>query len=296
MNQPELGKTILELRKSKGLTQIELAESCNLSLRTIQRIESAKVTPRGHTIRTIFSYLDYDSNNLSTNNLSYINIERQDSTKNWLEQLFSYLKELFNLKTNTMKKLSVMSFILALVVIGIFLKTNQAEAQKIKGWFLAGSEPGSYTIGLDKTIYKSGASSAFIESTNKEIKGFGTLMQTSSAMEYLGKRIKMTAFIKSENVSNWAGMWLRVDSKQKKILSFDNMQNRPIKNSTDWTKYEIVLDVPNESGSLNFGILLGGTGKVWFDTIKFEVVDRLNTELTSKNIVNTKPKNLDFSQ
>jgi transcriptional regulator with XRE-family HTH domain len=41
MKQPKLGKKILELRQSRGLTQSELAENCNLSLRTVQRIESA---------------------------------------------------------------------------------------------------------------------------------------------------------------------------------------------------------------------------------------------------------------
>lgn len=52
MKQPELGKKILELRHSKGLTQNELAEKCNLSIRTIQRIELGEVIPRSFTIKT----------------------------------------------------------------------------------------------------------------------------------------------------------------------------------------------------------------------------------------------------
>ena len=54
MEQPELGKKILALRLAKGLTQNELAEKCNISLRTIQRIESADVTPRSYTTKVIF--------------------------------------------------------------------------------------------------------------------------------------------------------------------------------------------------------------------------------------------------
>ena len=51
-------------------------------------------------------------------------------------------------------------------------------------------------------------------------------MQTCDAGDYLGKRIKMTGYIKSENVTDWAGMWFRVDSKTEyEILSFDNMQD-----------------------------------------------------------------------
>ncbi|RPI42505.1 MAG: XRE family transcriptional regulator, partial [Bacteroidetes bacterium] len=60
MTQPELGKKIAELRKSRGLTQEQLVEKCNLSVRTLQRIESGEVKPRGHTLRVIFEALEYD--------------------------------------------------------------------------------------------------------------------------------------------------------------------------------------------------------------------------------------------
>jgi len=46
MNQPDLGKKIAELRKAKGLTQEELVEKCNLSVRTLQyqRLPFLKIT------------------------------------------------------------------------------------------------------------------------------------------------------------------------------------------------------------------------------------------------------------
>ncbi len=57
MTQPELGNKISELRLAKGLTQTELAESCNVSLRTIQRIEAAEVIPRAYTVKQIIEAL-----------------------------------------------------------------------------------------------------------------------------------------------------------------------------------------------------------------------------------------------
>jgi transcriptional regulator with XRE-family HTH domain len=60
MRQPDLGRKISELRKAKGLTQEELVEKCNISVRTLQRIESGDVTPRSYTIKTILAALDYD--------------------------------------------------------------------------------------------------------------------------------------------------------------------------------------------------------------------------------------------
>ena len=85
---------------------------------------------------------------------------------------------------------------------------NDVVTQSVPGWFKAGSKPNSYKVGIDKTIFKSGGSSAFMASTEAMIDGFGTLMQSCGAQDYLGKRGRMTAYIKSENVTNWAGMWM----------------------------------------------------------------------------------------
>lgn len=60
MRQPDLGRKIAELRKAKGLTQEELVDMCNISVRTIQRIETGEVTPRSYTVKTILVALDAD--------------------------------------------------------------------------------------------------------------------------------------------------------------------------------------------------------------------------------------------
>jgi transcriptional regulator with XRE-family HTH domain len=67
MQQPELGQKIVELRKGKGLTQEELVDMCNISVRTLQRIESGEVTPRSYTVKTILDALDYDISKISEN-------------------------------------------------------------------------------------------------------------------------------------------------------------------------------------------------------------------------------------
>jgi len=64
MKQPALGQKILELRQAKGFTQEELVEQCNISVRTIQRIEAGETMPRVYTIKTILSALDRDLDDL----------------------------------------------------------------------------------------------------------------------------------------------------------------------------------------------------------------------------------------
>ncbi len=290
MKQPELGEKILELRLAKRLTQTELAEKCNISLRTIQRIESNDVSPRSFSIKTIFSVLDYNSDSIIINNQNEKSVDGFDF---WFQKIKAFLKNLFNLKKNTMKKLSFLS---VLIVLFIFLGKPQSNAQSINGWTKAGSKPLSYEVGFDKNNAKKGKKSAYIESIDHEIKGFGTLMQSCDAKNYLGKKIKLTAFIKSEDVANRAGMWLRVDSKfAKKYLSFDNMQDRPIKGNTDWIKYEIVLNVPLESSILNYGVLINGTGKVWFDQLSIEIVGNIDSVYKSTSLPD-KPTNIDFEE
>lgn len=49
----ELGEKIATARKNKGITQQQLAESTNLTARTIQRIENGQSIPRAFTITAI---------------------------------------------------------------------------------------------------------------------------------------------------------------------------------------------------------------------------------------------------
>lgn len=64
MKQPELGSTISEIRKQRGITQKDLAESCNIDIRTLQRIETGSVTPRLSTLKLLATALSYDFNAL----------------------------------------------------------------------------------------------------------------------------------------------------------------------------------------------------------------------------------------
>ena len=68
MNQPDLGLKVTELRQQKGLTQEQLAERCEVSPRTIQRIESGEVDPRAYTIHCLGTVLEFDFGEESTSN------------------------------------------------------------------------------------------------------------------------------------------------------------------------------------------------------------------------------------
>ena len=164
-----------------------------------------------------------------------------------------------------------------------------------KGWFAAGSHPKDYEMSTDPKVTHEGKASASLKCVAAKPEGFGTLMQGFQADAYRGKRVRMSAFVKSSEVSGWSGLWMRVDgTDQGRSLAFDNMQDRAIRGTTEWTKYEVVLDVPEQAQYIAFGVLLNGAGQVWFDDFKFDVVE--------KNVATTGmkpapgPKNLNFEE
>jgi hypothetical protein len=152
-----------------------------------------------------------------------------------------------------------------------------------EGWWFYRSQT-DYKVGTDSLISQHGNRSAFLESVVENPESFITLMQTSNVKEYRGKRVKMTGYIRSVGTQDTSTMWLRIDDYDSRITSeFDNMWDRPVTGNSDWTKCEIVFDVPNAECVFNYGVILAGAGKAWFDNVSFEIVDSL-VEKTTYNL------------
>jgi hypothetical protein len=179
-----------------------------------------------------------------------------------------------------------------------FLSAHSAWAELPTGWFVAGSAPNDYEFSRDTSTAQSGQSSALIATkSGVTSNGFGTLMQIIDAENYRGARWRMSGFLKTSEVAK-AQMWMRVDGPDRKILSFDNMDSRPVHGTTPWTHYEIVLDVPANSIEIAFGFFLTqGGGKVWGDNFKFEKVDTTVPVTAPASVAPVRPKepiNADF--
>ncbi len=171
--------------------------------------------------------------------------------------------------------------------------TNGAPA----GWFMAGSKPANYQSSIDKAIIRNGQASASLKSIVPAPDGFGTLMQSISASDYVGKRVRLRAWVKSQDVGDWAGVWMRVDN-EKTTVAFDNMGNRPIKGTQTWKQCDVVLDVPDGATGIFFGILLSGSGEVWMNDVNLDIVgkDVPVTGAPQALRLPTQPTNLKFTQ
>ncbi|CAG8508091.1 3632_t:CDS:2 [Diversispora eburnea] len=141
-------------------------------------------------------------------------------------------------------------------------------------WYSAGDEQ-YYIVGVDSSI--------FYGNTIRRLSNFfGTMMQNFFPQDFLGKRVRLTSFVKSNNVTGWAGMWMRVDTNKTQTLN--NMYYRPITGTVDWKKCESILDVPNDTVSLSFGVLVHGDGEAWFNQFEFNTVDESQVLTTNYSV------------
>jgi hypothetical protein len=164
------------------------------------------------------------------------------------------------------------------------------------GWIVAGSAPKDFEFSLDSNQeWQSHKSALIAAKPGVASNGFGTLMQTINAENYRGGRWRLSGYLKTAEAVR-AQMWMRVDAANRNVASFDNMDDRPITGTTNWTRYDIVLDVPANSIDVAFGFLLTKSGKVWGSDFKLERIDTsVPVTSTGPSILPKEPLNLDFA-
>jgi hypothetical protein len=144
------------------------------------------------------------------------------------------------------------------------------------GWIAAGSRPQDYEMGIGPATGTLGAE-AFVIRAKPEGRnaGFGTLMQMHPPGRFLGKRVRLSARMKTDAVRR-AQLWMRVDGKGRSVpLAFYNMDDQPVEGSKDWERFAIVLDVAGDASAIAYGFFVsGGKGTAWMDGLTLEVVSK----------------------
>jgi hypothetical protein len=141
-------------------------------------------------------------------------------------------------------------------------------------WVMSGAKPGMYEGGLDPSIKHEGKRCFLLKTKDdKDATGeWATLMIGLEPSEYRGKRLRLSMCVKTESAA-WAAPWMRVDNEEDTV-SFDNGCKRQIHDSKDWQPWSIILDVPDDSTNIAYGVMLGGAGKVWITEPMLEEVDK----------------------
>lgn len=186
------------------------------------------------------------------------------------------------------------STILAPAVLAAALSLSPAFAADTpssppKGWYMTGTAPQQFIFGTEKCAK---SKCAFIKARNDSPSGFGTLMQMVGADRYLGKRLQLSAMLKTAGADH-AQLWMRMDGPKSEMLGFYNMDDRPVTGTTDWKRYSVVLDVPDGTKAIAFGVFLNGKGALWIQDFKLDLVGK-DVPVSISELPKT-PVNLDFS-
>ncbi len=100
-------------------------------------------------------------------------------------------------------------------------------------------------------------------------------MQQVSPQAYRGKRVRLSADIETAGVEG-AGLWMRLDGKtvddRQEQLVLDNMNDRRITGTTARRNYQVVLDVPEVTKNIAFGVMLRDGGSLEVGSFALETV------------------------
>ena len=139
--------------------------------------------------------------------------------------------------------------------------------------FWSGWGPGYEITAEDQNVYQGHGAGQI---TAQKPVDFGTMTQCFDPTDFRGKRVMYSGNLNASKIHRgWGGLWMRVDGKEKKVLAFDNMQDRGLVGTIPWAKYNIVLDVSKEATKICFGFLLSGGhhGTLFADELSFSIVD-----------------------
>jgi hypothetical protein len=184
-----------------------------------------------------------------------------------------------------MKRIPLMFLAITIWCLGFGQRTETKEQQQskvapdanmqfvspFKGWVVRAETLQDYDVGIDTQTKHGGKASAFARSkTTSGSIGVCVLRQSIMADQFRDERVRLSGWLKSENITEWAGFWLRIDGEQGVRLSLDNMQGRPIKGTGDWRRFELVLNVPHNALAISFGLVLVDKGQIWMDDLSLE--------------------------
>ena len=166
------------------------------------------------------------------------------------------------------------------------------------GWFGTGTGREHYEMGVTApgvpALIRSRTGDAGVTDQT-----FATLMQSIVAGDFRGRRLRLRAELKADDVHGAETIWMRVDGGPKRMLAFDNLEQRAVDGalhgSSDWTLREVVLDVPAEAESIHYGFYLRGSGRAWARNFELASVASDVAVTTTQRLLDH-PTNLDFSR
>ncbi|NLR56934.1 hypothetical protein HGH93_02395 [Chitinophaga polysaccharea] len=137
------------------------------------------------------------------------------------------------------------------------------------GWRFSMPSTG-YLVKRDTQIFQDKNASISIEHLYGSNGGGACTYEVSVPLS--GTDIELTGYVKTKDVQGgFAGLWMRIEDSDQKILSFSNMRDSAIVGTKDWRRYTIKMTLDSKADKIYFGGLLVGSGKIWIDNLHLTV-------------------------
>ena len=185
---------------------------------------------------------------------------------------------------NRMRLSSVRGYLVLVLVLGP-IGLTPLMAQGPQAWLIAGQDAREYELSRDIEVFRSGEASMRLRARgNRHRDDWAVSVQMIDATSYRDKRIRLSGYVRSEDVGS-GGLWLRVDGivdENAAMLVMDNLEGDRVKGTKEWTRQNIVVDIPPESVTILIGAMITGDGDIWLDDLRFEEVST-TVELTASS-------------
>lgn len=186
-------------------------------------------------------------------------------------------------------------FSVIIVSLASFSTFNIFASDDLRGWTKSGQNLNRYRTGYEEVATENGEKEAvYIKASRGNRMTYATLMKSVNLEQHRGKRIQMLTKIKTKRADSVAA-WVKIDGNEA-TLAMDNMANRRLTGTQDWTEASIVIDIPEEAISMTFGFLMRGKGYAWFESPQLQFVGQ---DVATTNITvdaNGKPLNFNENQ
>src|SRR5579859_4286129 len=144
------------------------------------------------------------------------------------------------------------------------------EDQQDSGFPTGWSGGPARTVMLENKVVHSGHRAALLF-RQADSPGAFTSLHKYISIDFSGTSIEFRGYLRTENTDEFAGLWMREDDEDGKVVAFDNMQGQQLNGTTEWKQYSIKLPLKSEARKLYFGALLAGPGKLWVDDLELLV-------------------------
>lgn len=162
--------------------------------------------------------------------------------------------------------------LLALPLAALLVPSPQGRT--FEAWTFV-DQQNAYTVTADTQVFHGGALSAHVAALSPATTASMIVSQALRADSWRGKRVRFSAWLRTKDVQKSAGfggvLFMRAEGGGSTLASYST-GNRPAGGTTDWTKYQIVLDVPEHAVGITLGFGMKGPGDLWIDDAALEAV------------------------